>query len=472
MDHDPNDFPDTAPPGAVAPPSGRPRDRHEPPHDETIERALLGACILSTKARLRALPLVKAEDFYLGAHRTLWEVLTTVRGDADVTILATALRARAEYNAIGGAQWVAELTDGVQSVAHVEAHARTIAALAAVRRTQDAARLVIAQGYGLRAVVDCSDYLAGAVRALSAAGRGPVAGGMVGVFDVLEAVLRDVEASAQGRASSSPPIPSGCHDLDRAVRVQGGQLVIVAARPGMGKTSLAMQYALGAARAGVRTLVFSHEMTPGELMLRLLGGRCGVSVADVRDGRMPDGAFERMLVEADAIAGLPLRFNKVMDLSADDVCAEVHRQHAEAPVGLVVIDYLQLLRRPDADRADLAIGQMTRALKLLAVTIGAPVVLLSQLNRGCESRPDKRPLMSDLRESGSIEQDADVILMIYRDEVYNQSTKDRGVAEVIARKVRAGAPGTVRLGFDGARTAFHDLVPYAPPERADEEAPW
>jgi replicative DNA helicase len=231
-------------------------------------------------------------------------------------------------------------------------------------------------------------------------------------------------------------------------------------------------------------LVVSQEMRPAELIARALVADTTLSPDDVARGILPADAHAQFARAADRIAGLPVVFTRALDVSAEEVASEALRQHARAPLGLVVIDYLTLLRKPKADREDLAVGAMTRRLKLLAMELGAPVLVLAQLSRKCEERPDKRPYLSDLRQSGDIEQDADVVLFVYRDEVYNPSSKDAGVAELIARKVRGGRPCTVRVGFDGPRTRFYDLggVPVRSPapqwepddrgESSQDEVPW
>jgi replicative DNA helicase len=268
-----------------------------------------------------------------------------------------------------------------------------------------------------------------------------------------------------------PQSPSGVGTLDKAVRLRGPQLVILAARPAMGKSALALQYAIATARTGRAVLFVSQEMRPAELVSRALLASAGLRAEDVERG-VDAKQHAALLAVAETLTTLPIAFTRALDVSADDVAAEALRQHARAPLGLVVIDYLTLLRKPKADREDLAVGAMTRRLKLLAMELGCPVLVLAQLNRECEKRPDKRPHLSDLRQSGDVEQDADVVLFVYRDEVYKPDTKDPGIGEIIARKVRAGSPGTVRLGWDGPATRFYDLEPAASSPPAREDARW
>jgi len=440
-------------------PARTPGER-EPPNDHAAEVAVLGALMIAPEM----LPMVRGvldgpRDFHDVTHATIYGAMLAIADRAqhiDVVSMAAELRRHDHLNTIGGAARLVELTDTIPTTAFLDEHSRVVAELAVARRVLAAAERIVADGYAGR--IEPALYPAKATAALAEAARGV---GAKGVVDI-EAVCAEAFDALLSGGSASPPAVSAVAALDDAVRVRGPQLVILAARPAMGKSALALQYAVATATAGRRVLFVSQEMRPAELIARALVGDAGLDGADFARGVMPTDAHAQLVQAADRFVRLPIAFTRALDVSAEEVASEALRQHSVGPLGLVVIDYLTLLRKPKADREDLAVGAMTRRLKLLAMELGCPVLVLAQLNRKCDERPDKRPHLSDLRQSGDVEQDADVVLFVYRDEVYDPSSKDKGIAELIARKVRGGRPCTVRVGFDGPRTRFHDLPGYVP----------
>lgn len=269
----------------------------------------------------------------------------------------------------------------------------------------------------------------------------------------MKEVLREFHAGLANRSEKGDEITGvtwGVDQLDTMTGgMQPGDLVLIAARPSMGKTAFALQLARAAAGSGSGVLVFTLEMSAEQLMGRLVSSVAHVSGDGLRrPADMDESAWGRISAATARIVELPLRFDESGTLTLDALLAKTRQAHATNPVRIVVIDYLQLIAPPNADRVDIGLGAITRSLKALAKDIGATVVLLSQLNRKCEERSDKRPILSDLRDSGAIEQDADIVAMLYRDEYYNPQSVDKGFVEVLLRKHRNGAVGMVPCHAD------------------------
>jgi len=267
--------------------------------------------------------------------------------------------------------------------------------------------------------------------------------------DILPGVYRGME-DAQGRGGLSG-VTTGFPMVDKYTGGwQPGELIIVAGRPGMGKSVLAKDFA---ERAGVPTLYFSLEMSKAELTKRQLSGHSRVNFEEIRTSRISGDHWERIVEAMDILSTIDIRYNDDADISIEEISALTESQAMDQEIGLVVIDYLQLIKGDSGDGREREIAEMSRRLKVLARALSVPVICLSQLNRSCESRVNKRPLLSDLRESGAIEQDADIVMFLYRDSVYNRSA-DKGAAELIISKGRNIRTGTIDLFFDGAHQTF------------------
>ncbi len=281
--------------------------------------------------------------------------------------------------------------------------------------------------------------------------------------EVLVETLTGLHSRSQNRGEISG-IRTGFDGLDEAtLGFQPGELIIIAGRPSMGKTSIALQIATHVSvEAGLSSLVFSLEMSAEQLQLRQISLLSGIPLMRFRSGELEPGDFEAVKIAAAKLGDSPMTYNEASSLTVGSMRAIARREHAKNPLGLIMVDYMQLMGGANIQgkRAE-QVSEISRGLKVMARDFGVPVVALSQLNRSLEQRPDKRPIMSDLRESGSIEQDADLILFLYRDEYYNPESADRGVAEVIIGKQRNGPRATIRLGFEGACTRFHNNAPSA-----------
>lgn len=427
--------------------------------DPHAERQVLGAALLRPELVAVAEAIVRPEDFADPVHAAVWEAVLAVSPAVDVTTVAAALR-RAKRSNLVGLDYLGRLTDGCPTGAHLEEHARIVADHARARRAAAVLRAALAALED--PATSAADAAARAETGLAEVARSRGAGGTVDVQDSAFGAIQAWEELLAGRAVAA--LPTGLTDLDDLLGggARPGQLVVLGARPAMGKSALGAQLALHAA-AATRTpaLYVSLEMGHAELTARLLAARAGVDAHRARRGQFRHGEVARLQEAAASLDRAPLVY---LDDAGDEVSlAEVRaaalRLKATRGLCLVVVDYLQLLRPvTPRDSREREVAEMTRGLKRLARALAVPVLLLSQLNRGAEARSakDHRPRMADLRESGAVEQDADVIALLYRDEVYNPKTEHRGIAELIVAKQRGGPTGTVRLRWDAARTAFAD----------------
>lgn len=454
--------PITARDGIVAVSSRRER---APVHDIDAEVSVLGAVLLDPGCLLRVTALLNASDFYHPAHGLIFECMVAIDAAAqpvDIVTIAAELRRRERLNTIGGAQYLGELTDTIPTTAWVETHAQLVADLARIRRVQAAAFEVYMRGFSHQSA---DQYSAQAADAFERASRTMGSKGMVEPLTLACQISDELTATAEGRGVEAAT--SGLVDVDRILSLRGNKLVVLAARPAMGKTALALKIALATAQKLARPVMFfSLEMRGVEIGRRYISMTQGIPVRAIDDARLTEDqlvAFNAGLASW-AEAGVWVNPDDSMELSVDSLRAEVSRFKEKAdrggrPLAMVVIDYLQLIQIDrDAENTEKGLSNITRKLKLMAKSLNIPVVILSQLNRKCEERGDKRPLLGDLRDSGAIEQDADAVVFVYRDEKYNKNTEDKGIAEIIVAKQRAGACGVARVKFDAEWTLFRDLA--------------
>jgi replicative DNA helicase len=431
--------------------------------------------LLDNDALAVVAPIVSPESFYARANETVFAAMLALaaRGQPiDVITLAAALRPGDRIAAVGGAQYLGELTDAVPTVAHVEEHARIVADCALVRRVELAAGSLMEAVRGGEGVARLREL---AAAALDAVGDGGAARGPRSFADLAEEFYAHIEAVA-ARGPGIDGVTTGLPALDALLAgLHDDELVVVGARPAMGKSALGLQMAMAATRAtGKPALCFSVEMGALSLFARAACGAARVDSTALRHGLLDRDAFDRLVAAVSELAALPVYIDDGAGTTVHDVRARSLAMKARRGLCLVEIDYLQLLAAAASRRDDnreQEVSGMSRGLKSLARELHVPVVALSQLNRGVDKRPDKRPVPSDLRESGALEQDADVVMFIYRDEVYNRDTTDRGVAEIIVTKQRHGPTDTVRVRWEGAFTQFAHLErDDAPPPRRDAPA--
>jgi replicative DNA helicase len=435
-----------------------------PPHDLEAERAVLGTILLDNGALSLVESTLAAADFYHPAHGVLYEAIQALasrKEPVDVVTLAAELRARERLNTVGGAQYLGELTDAIATTAHVESHGRIVADLAGVRRMIEVAHEIVARGYGERGNAEAFlDFAAAKVFEVSQKRAKstlvPLEAAILEAFERIERVLEN-GAAISGTAT-------GFRDLDRLTAgMHGGQMIIIAARPAMGKTSLVMCIVANAAMAtGKPVLFFSLEMPRVELANRLMCSEARVDQSKLRTNLLTQDDLTSLTAAANRLHSLPIYIDDSGDLTLVELRSKARKMKAERDLSLICIDYLQLMKasREKMESREREISEISRGLKALAKELDVPIIALSQLNRAAETRPgkEKRPMLADLRESGAIEQDADVVMFIYRDEVYNRDTEDRGIAEVIIAKQRNGPTDTARLRFIRELTRFENLA--------------
>ncbi|WP_200384048.1 replicative DNA helicase [Rhodocyclus tenuis] len=438
-----------------------------PPHSLEAEQSVLGGLLLDNSAWDRIADLLSEGDFYRDEHRRIWRQISKLfeRGKpVDAVTVAEALETAGQGEQTGGLAYLGELAANTPSASNIRRYAE-----------------IVRERAILRQLVSAGDEIAGS--ALNPLGRDPktlLDEAEAKVFAIAESgfrhqsgfqhinplltqvVERIQELHDRDNASDITGVPTGYHDLDgKTSGLQPGDLLIVAGRPSMGKTSLALNMAEHVAiEVGLPVAVFSMEMGGAQLAMRMLASVGRLDSHRVRTGRLNDDEWSRLSLAIGKMHEAPLYIDETPALNPIDLRARARRLHRQCgSLGLIVIDYLQLMSSTSAgENRATEISEISRSLKGLAKELSVPVIALSQLNRSLEQRPNKRPVMSDLRESGAIEQDADVIMFIYRDEVYNQDTPDKGIAEIIIAKQRNGPIGTVNLAFLGEYTRFENLA--------------
>jgi replicative DNA helicase len=454
----------------VAPPESRIGDKRSetapegrvPPYSHDAEAAVLGGILLNNEVLPLVQDVVKAEDFYVDAHRRIFEAISTLSlasEPIDHITLGNELKNRGDLDKIGGAVALANLTDSVATSANVDHYAAIVRDKAAVRRMIYAAQEVAARGFTDHG--DAAEFLDSAEAAVFKASQQHLGAPYAHVSHIVKKTFTEIELAA-GRGGEVTGVPSGFKDLDKKTAgFQKSDLVIIAGRPSMGKTSLALNLAVNAAEQMKRpVIIFSLEMSKDQLVRRLLSSEGRVDASRMRGNRLEKDDWPRLIQAANDLSQTEIYLDDSAPLTPLEIRAKSRRLMAEKSLSLVIVDYLQLMRAGGKrmDNREQEISEISRSLKGLAKELNVPVIALSQLNRGVESRPDKRPMMSDLRESGAIEQDADLILFVYRDEVYNKETDKEGIAEIIIGKQRSGPVGTVELRFSREYTRFENLA--------------
>jgi len=431
-----------------------------PPHDLEAEKAVLSAILLDDSSLHTVYTEVKPEDFYHPSHQILYRAMIALKdanSPVDLHTLSDHLLSHKQLDAVGGHTALAELVDYESTAAHVLHHARIVRDKAVKRALIGVATEVVEMGFEQAENADRLLDLAqgkmfeiGQTKSRQAFRK--LDDEIHDAFDFVEALMN--------RGGELTGLPTGFKDLDEITGgLQPGELVIIAARPSMGKTALALNIARNAATDHAKKIaVFSLEMTTRSLVLRLLASEARIDSTAFRRGFIAVNDHQRLVNAAGRLAEAQIFIDDGTAATVLEIKAKSRRIAAERGLDLVIVDYLQLARSDGtAERREQEISEISRGLKGLAKELNIPVIALSQLNRGPESRADKRPMLADLRESGAIEQDADVIAFIYRDEVYNKDTQDEGIAELIIAKQRNGPTDTIRLQFEGRYARFESL---------------
>jgi replicative DNA helicase len=432
-----------------------------PPHSKEAEEALLGAMLLSRDSVSEALELVTPEDFYFPEHAQIYKAILGLylRGaPIDPVTVSDELAKMGVLEQVGGYGALLALQEGTPGISSVEEYASIVEQLAVlrglIRVSWQIQEICYSRPSDIVAAIDEAERLVFEV----AQRRSREA--LAVLKDLLREQMEQLRAMAE-RGSSITGLPTGFIDLDQKLGgLQKSNLVIVGARPAMGKTSFALNIATHVAvRERVPVVVFSLEMNKAELTHRILAAQAEVDSQRLRTGHLTEREWAKIGNAMSILSDAPLYIDDSPNLTVMDIRAKARRLAAKVGLGLVVVDYLQLMTsRQRAENRQVEVSEISRGLKILARELTVPVLAISQLSRGLEQRTDKRPILADLRESGSLEQDADVVLFVYRDEVYTSSSEDRGVAEVIIAKHRNGPIGVVRLAFSETYTRFNNLA--------------
>lgn len=453
--------------------SNESRNPITPPNNAEVERMTLGNILLDPSCLQEILSILgNAQAFYHPIHSQIFSAMCAVshRGSpVDIGTVAAELRTLKKYNTVGGLQALGELTDCAVSTANFRAHARIVRQHADERAVMVILRDALAvlqhgpeHGSKLSALTQARVLLNTAMeRALDPTARGPVS-----FAHLAQEWAEGIERSLQ--SGGVPGVSTGVRDLDELTGGwRPGQLIICGARPAMGKTAYSLLAAETAAKKDGAVLIVSMEMGALDLLGRCAGKAARVDSSKLNLGRISQSELEGLYAALEELAKLPIEIDDSPSMTLLDVATSAARVKAKyGSLSLIVVDYLQLMQSHGADTREQAVAELSRGLKRLAKELRVPILVLAQLNRGLESREDKRPRLSDLRESGSIEQDADVAMFMYRDEVYNKNSSDKGVVEFIVAKQRNGATDTVKAKWTGSLMRFDELTQQAPADRS------
>ncbi|MGB5258582.1 MAG: replicative DNA helicase [Woeseiaceae bacterium] len=438
-----------------------------PPHSSEAEQALIGGLMLNAQAWDKVADVVLADDFYRKDHRLIYSAIgKLIEGGSpcDVVTLSEHLDSSGELEQVGGLEYLATLANETAGAANARAYAKIIRERSTLRALINAGNEIsgnafASDGRSAAEVLDDAERMVFAIAEKGSRGRK----GFRSLKQILPEAVDRIDLLHQSDGSITG-VSSGYHEFDKMTAgLQAGDLVIIAGRPSMGKTTLALNIAENAAiGAKVPTAVFSMEMPAQQLAFRMISSLGRVDQTHLRTGNFPDEDWSRINTAVQLMSDAPIYIDDTPSLSPTEIRARARRLHREHGLGLIVIDYLQLMQvEGSKENRATEISEISRGLKALAKELEVPVIALSQLNRSVEQRTDKRPVMSDLRESGAIEQDADLIVFIYREEVYNQDTPRKGIADIAIAKQRNGPIGDFPLTFVGRYTKFENWVPDA-----------
>ena len=430
-----------------------------PPQNIEAEQSVLGGVLIENQAIHKVMEILTPDDFYREAHQKIFNSLLDLSErdePADLITLTNDLRKKDELESIGGASYVASLIDSIPTAANIEYYARIVKEKAILRKLIEAATDIVTQGYEDRE--DVEGLLDEAEQAIFQIADNRVRPSFYPIREILKSSFKTLERLYEKKELVTG-IPSGFKDLDeKTAGFQPSDLIIVAGRPSMGKTAICLNIAQHAAvEKKTPVAIFSLEMSKEQLVLRMLCSEAMVEGTRLRTGFLSESDWPKLTMAAGVLSDAPIFIDDTPALTILELRAKARRLKGEHDLGMLVVDYLQLMKgRTAVESRQQEISEISRSLKALAKELTIPVIAVSQLSRRSESREDKRPQMSDLRESGAIEQDADVILFVYRDEVYSRSEENRGKAEIIIGKQRNGPTGMVLLTFLDKFTAFKD----------------
>lgn len=430
------------------------------PANLEAERATLGSCLLNREAIIAIASWLQPDDFYMEQHAWVFEAMIgcyNARVPPDIRTVSDELRRRERLDAVGGIPMLASLIDGVPTSYHVEYYARIVQRTALLRKLIGAGGKIAALGYDEQD--DVESTLDRAESVLFEVSQRRSSQDFIHISQVIDAYYEQINFLQEHRGEVVG-VPTGFKLMDEMTGgLQRSDLIILAARPGVGKTSFCMSVAYNIALQGNGTVgVFSLEMSREQLVQRLLAMETKIDTHKIRTGNIRDTELAHMMEAMGKLASVPIYIEDTPGLSVMEVRSKARRLQSQSGVDLIIIDYLQLMqgRRADGNRVQ-EVSEISRGLKAMARELNVPVIALSQLSRAVEGRATHVPMLSDLRESGSIEQDADIVMFIYREELYEPETDKKGIAEIHIAKHRNGPVGVVPMHFDPGTTRFHDL---------------
>ncbi|MFP5331221.1 MAG: replicative DNA helicase [Acidimicrobiia bacterium] len=429
-----------------------------PPHSVESEESVLGSILLSAESANEVMDKLDADDFYVPAHQAIFRVITSLYNanrPIDAITVSEELRRTNELDRVGGVAYVTRLLDIVPSAANIEYYAGIVEEHSQRRHLLRAGSFIHDLSFKLEdeisSVLDRAEQTV-----LAVAGR-KVGDGMSQLGGLFNPILEELE-SLEAMGSEVTGLSTGFRDLDRKLTgLHPANLVIIAARPAMGKSALTANIAMNVAMNGGSVAMFSLEMAKEEVAQRMLCSLARIDSMKLRTGKIGDAAWPRLTDAAGRLYDAPIFVDDSPVVTVTDIRAKCRRLKRQHGLALIVVDYMQLMQGASRENRQQEIAEISRSLKNLARELEVPIIAVSQLNRNLESREDKRPRLGDLRESGSLEQDADVVIFIYRDEYYNEQSDKRGIAEVAIAKHRAGSTGIVEMTFMPEFTRFSDL---------------
>lgn len=423
-----------------------------PPQNLEAEQSVLGGVMVDPDALDRIVDIISEQDFYKAAHRKIFMAITELRRKnqpVDLLTVTSFLRDIGDLDAIGGTAFIATIIDQTPSAANITHYATLVKEKSTLRKLIDICSGITERAY-TQEFEDLDKFLNEAESSVFQVAEKSKKAGLIPAASIIKASLDKIEFMYNQKAAVTG-VPTGFAEFDKMTSgLQPGDLVIIAARPSMGKSAFAFNIAQHVALREKRSVAFfTLEMSQEQVMMRMLASEARVNLGDLRTGRVPDSFWPRLINVASKFSEAPLYIDDTSSISPYEVRAKARRLKAQKGLDLIMVDYLQIMDlKVKVESRERAVSEISRNMKALAKELSVPVVVLSQINRGVEGRNDRRPMLSDLRESGAIEQDADVVAMIYRDEYYDrENSESKGQAEVIIGKQRNGPVGVVKLAF-------------------------
>ncbi len=442
---------------------GNPSYDKQPPQDLPAEQSVLGGMMLSKDAIADVVEVLRPNDFYRPAHQSVYECVLDLysRGEpADPITVAAEMERRGELRRIGGAPYLHTLIATVPTAANAGYYAEIVAEKAVLRRLVEAGTRIVQLGYSGQDGSDVNEVVDRAQAAIYDVTERRTTEDYVALEELLQPTMDEIDAIAS-RGGSSLGVPTGFADFDELTNgLHPGQMIIVAARPGVGKSTLGLDWARSCSiKHGMTSVIFSLEMSKTEIVMRMLSAEAKIRLADMRGGRMTDDDWTRLARRMSEISEAPLFIDDSPNMTMMEIRAKARRLKQRNDLKLIVLDYMQLMtsgKRVESRQQE--VSEFSRQLKLLAKELEVPLVAMSQLNRGPEQRTDKRPMLADLRESGSLEQDADMVVLIHRPDAWERDDPRAGEADLIIAKHRAGPTATITVAHQLHYSKFADLA--------------